>query len=38
LRSARLAGGVLGAVLTLWGIDLARGLYNLPEAIDPRLN
>jgi predicted permease len=33
-----LAGGVLGTNLTLWGIELARGLYNFPEAIDPQLN
>ena len=33
-----LAGGLLGAILTLWGIRLARALYNFPEAIDPQLN
>ena len=33
-----LAGGVLGAILTVWGIRLARALYNFPEAIDPQLD
>ncbi|HKW00792.1 MAG TPA: ABC transporter permease, partial [Vicinamibacterales bacterium] len=33
-----LAGGVVGTLLTLWGIRLARGLYEFPEAIDPSLN
>jgi predicted permease len=33
-----IAGGVFGAILTLWGIQLARGLYNFSESIDPQLN
>ena len=33
-----LAGGLVGTWLTLWGIRLARGLYEFPEAIDPSLN
>jgi putative ABC transport system permease protein len=33
-----LAGGVVGTLLTMWGIRLARGLYDFPEAIDPSLN
>ena len=33
-----LAGGLVGALLTLWGIRLARGLYQFPEVIDPSLN
>jgi putative ABC transport system permease protein len=33
-----LAGGLVGTLLTLWGIRLARGLYEFPEVIDPSLN
>ncbi len=33
-----LVGGAAGALLTLWGIRLARSLYNFPDVIDPTLN
>ena len=32
------AGGLVGTVLTMWGIRLARALFEFPEVIDPSLN
>lgn len=32
------AGGTLGLVLSMWGIDLARAIGGFPDVIDPRLN